>query len=57
MGKLMVSLSDEAEGLVREEVDRLYYGRTGGVSIFFEGLVRKYFNGGPRKNHPERKAK
>ena len=45
MGKLMVSLSDEAEHLVREEVDKVYYGRTGGVSIFFEGLVRRYFNG------------
>ena len=55
MGKLMVSLSDEAEGLVREEVDKVYYGRTGGVSIFFEGLVRKYFNG-IRKN-TEKKAK
>ncbi len=57
MGKLMVSLSDEAEELVREEVGKLYYGRTGGVSIFFEGLVRKYFNGAPRKNHTEKKAK
>ncbi len=46
MGKLMVSLSDEAEELVRDEVDKVFYGRTGGVSIFFEGLVRKYFNGG-----------
>ena len=41
----MISLSDEAEGLVRQEVVKLYYGRTGGVSIFFEGLVRRYFNG------------
>jgi len=44
----MVSLSDEAEGLVRNAVEKLYYGRTGGVSIFFEGLVRRYFNGGKR---------
>jgi hypothetical protein len=45
MGKLMVSLSDEAEELVRDEVEKRFFGRTGGVSIFFEGLVRKYFNG------------
>ncbi len=45
MGKVMISLSDEAEELVREEIDKLYYGRTGAVSIFFEGLVRKYFDG------------
>ena len=56
MGKLMVSLSDEAEDLVRDEVDKLYFGRTGGVSIFFEGLVRRYFNG-DRKGHTEKKAK
>ena len=57
MGKLMVSLSDEAEELVRDEVDKVYYGRTGGVSIFFEGLVRKYFNGGIKKNHTTKKPK
>ncbi len=57
MGKLMVSLSDEAEQLVRNEVDRRFYGRTGGVSIFFEGLVRKYFNGSAKKAHTEKKAK
>ena len=45
MGKVMISLSDEAEDLVRQEIDKLYYGRTGGVSIFFESLVRKYFDG------------
>jgi hypothetical protein len=45
MGKVMISLTDEAENLVRQEIDKLYYGRTGAVSIFFEGLVRKYFNG------------
>lgn len=56
MGKLMVSLSDEAEQLVREEVDKVYYGRTGGVSIFFEGLVRRYFNGN-KKGPTEKKAK
>ena len=57
MGKLMVSLSDEAEELVRDEVDKVYYGRTGGVSIFFEGLVRKYFNGGIKKNHTTKRPK
>ena len=46
MGKVMISLSDEAEQLVRQEIDKVYYGRTGAVSIFFESLVRKYFNGG-----------
>ena len=45
MGKVMISLTDEAEQMVRQEIDKLYYGRTGAVSIFFEGLVRKYFNG------------
>jgi hypothetical protein len=45
MGKVMISLTDEAEELVREEIDKVYYGRTGAVSIFFEGLVRKYFDG------------
>jgi len=28
MGKVMISLTDEAEELVRDEVDKLYYGRT-----------------------------
>ena len=45
MGKVMISLTDEAEELVRDEVDKLYFGRTGGFSIFFEQLIRKYFNG------------
>jgi len=45
MGKVMISLTDEAEDLVRQEIDKLYYGRTGAVSIFFEGLVRRYFDG------------
>ena len=45
MGKVMVSLTDESEELVRTEVDKLYYGRTGGFSIFFEHLIREYFNG------------
>jgi hypothetical protein len=45
MGKVMISLTDEAEDLVRTEVDKLYFGRTGGFSIFFEKLIRQYFNG------------
>jgi len=45
MGKVMISLSSEAEQMVRQEVDKVYYGRTGGFSIFFEHLVRTYFNG------------
>ncbi len=57
MGKVMVSLTDEAEQLVRQEVDKLYYGRTGGFSIFFEGLVRRYFNGGPKKAPAQRKTR
>ncbi len=57
MGKVMISLTDEAEELVREEVDKLYYGRTGGFSIFFEGLVRRYFNGAEKKAPTERKTK
>lgn len=46
MGKVMISLTDEAEQLVRDEIDKVYYGRTGAVSIFFESLVRRYFKGG-----------
>ena len=45
MGKVMISLTDEAEQLVRQEIDKVYYGRTGAVSIFFESLVRRYFDG------------
>ena len=43
LGKLMISLSDRAEGLVRGEVQRVYHGRVGGLSIFFEQLLRSYF--------------
>ena len=59
MGKVMVSLSDEAEQLVRQEVDKLYYGRSGGFSIFFEHLVRKYFDGNPPSHtrRPEKRLK
>ncbi|HZY47866.1 MAG TPA: hypothetical protein VFE96_08740 [Candidatus Bathyarchaeia archaeon] len=55
MGKVMISLSSEAEQMVRREVDKVYYGRTGGFSIFFERLVRLYFNG-HKKNSSERKS-
>ena len=58
MGKVMISLSDEAEDLVRQEIDKIYYGRTGAVSIFFEGLVRKYFDGAAKISVPSlRKVK
>ena len=55
LGKLMISLSDRAEDLVRDEVQRVYHGRVGGLSIFFEQILRDYFqhNGktkSPRKN-------
>ncbi len=43
LGKLMISLSDRAENLVRDEVQRVYHGRVGGLSIFFEQILRDYF--------------
>jgi len=43
LGKLMISLSDQAENLVRHEVERVYHGRVGGLSIFFEQVLRSYF--------------
>lgn len=43
----MISLSEKAEELLRQEVGRLYYGRVGGLSIFFEKLLQDYFK---RKN-------
>ncbi len=46
MGKLMISLSDQAEHLVRNEVQRVYHGRVGGLSIFFERVLRDYFQDG-----------
>ncbi|HLC11150.1 MAG TPA: hypothetical protein VJL56_04820 [Candidatus Bathyarchaeia archaeon] len=57
MGKVMISLSSEAEQLVRQEVDKVYYGRTGGFSIFFEKLVRTYFNGHKKTPSDHRQAK
>jgi hypothetical protein len=51
MGKMMISLSDQAENLVRHEVEKVYHGRVGGLSIFFEQILRDYFqgNGKPSK--------
>ncbi len=43
MGKLMISLSDRAENMVRDEVQKVYHGRVGGLSIFFEQILRDYF--------------
>ncbi len=40
----MISLSDRAEDMVRDEVSRVYHGRVGGLSIFFEQLLRNYFH-------------
>ena len=57
MGKVMISLSSEAEQLVRQEVDKVYYGRTGGFSIFFEHLVRNYFNGHKKEQGLRKAAK
>lgn len=53
LGKLMISLSDQAEDLVRDEVERIYHGRVGGLSIFFEQVLRNYFtnNGKQPKLH------
>jgi len=47
----MISLSDQAEDLVRHEVEKVYHGRVGGLSIFFEQILRNYFqgNGKPSK--------
>ena len=57
MGKVIVSLSSEAEHLVREEVGKIYYGRTGGFSIFFEHLVRNYFNGHKKAQNGRKPAR
>jgi len=45
MGKMMISLSDQAENLVRHEVEKVYHGRVGGLSIYFEQVLREYFQG------------
>ena len=56
LGKLMISLSDQAENLVRDEVERIYHGRVGGLSIFFEQVLRGYFttNGNGKQAKPHR---
>ncbi len=48
----MISLSDSAENMVRTEVNRVYHGRVGGLSIFFEQILRDYFqrNGNSKPN-------
>jgi len=50
MGKMMISLSDQAEDLVRHEVEKVYHGRVGGLSIFFEQILRNYFQGNGNGN-------
>ena len=58
MGKLMISLSDQAENLVRHEVERVYHGRVGGLSIFFEQILRDYFHDGKAaKTHRPKNGK
>jgi hypothetical protein len=59
MGKMMISLSDQAEDLVRHEVEKVYHGRVGGLSIFFEQVLRDYFhgNGKPSKTYRMRNGK
>jgi hypothetical protein len=44
MGKLMISLSDKIEDMVRREVKTLYHNRVGGLSILFETMARQYFD-------------
>lgn len=53
MGKMMISLSDQAENLVRHEVERVYHGRVGGLSIFFELVLRDYFQGNGNGKSPK----
>jgi len=43
VGKIMISLPDKLERALRQEIARQYHGRVGGLSIFFEKLVREYF--------------
>jgi hypothetical protein len=53
----MISLSDQAENLVRDEVQKVYHGRVGGLSIFFEQMLRDYFNGRSAKAPKSRLSK
>ena len=48
----MISLSDQAENLVRHEVERVYHGRVGGLSIFFEQVLRSYFTTNGKQSKP-----
>jgi hypothetical protein len=59
MGKLMISLSDKTENLTRKEVEKIYHGRVGGLSIFFEVLLHDYFkqNGGYPNGSKSRKSR
>jgi hypothetical protein len=54
LGKLMISLSDQAEDLVRHEVERMYHGRVGGLSIFFEQVLRSYFTTNGKQSKSQR---
>lgn len=40
--KMMISLTDEVVGLLREEQERVYYGRIGSQSIIVERALRFY---------------
>ncbi len=51
----MISLSDRAEDLVRGEVQRVYHGRVGGLSIFFEQILRDYFQHNGKTKSPRTK--
>ncbi len=51
----MISLSDRAEDLVRGEVQRVYHGRVGGLSIFFEQILRDYFKHNGKTKSPRTK--
>jgi len=51
----MISLSDRAENLVRDEVQRVYHGRVGGLSIFFEQILRDYFQHNGKTKSPRTK--
>jgi len=53
----MISLSDQAENLVRDEVQKVYHGRVGGLSIFFEQMLRDYLNGRAGKNFKAKPSK
>jgi len=55
----MISLSDQAENMVRSEVEKVYHGRVGGLSIFFEQILRDYFhdNGKPSKGSRSKNGK